>query len=157
DTPPELASLAGNYGRAERDIIERAAVLASSAPAGRQSPEGEPLGRHALGVAGILSGLKLDHESVVAALLLGQLPHTPEALEQLRGQFGADVAMLVEGVERMGQIHNDATVLNPAERAAQAERLRKMLLAMVEDIRIVLIKLAERVQTLRFVVGVNYS
>jgi len=155
ETPPELAGLAGNYGKTERELIERAATLASSAPAALVTPEGEALGRHAFGVAGILSSLRLDHESVAAALLLGQSPRSPESLEQLRAQFGPDIAMLVEGVERMGQIHNDAAVLNPAERAAQAERLRKMLLAMVEDIRIVLIKLAERVQTLRHVVGKN--
>ena len=97
--------------------------------------------------------MKLDHESVVAALLLGQPAHSPAEQEALRGEFGGDVAMLVEGVARMSQIHNDAKVLSENERAAQAERLRKMLLAMVDDIRIVLIKLAERVQTLRYLAG----
>ena len=97
--------------------------------------------------------MKLDHESVVAALLLGQPAHSPAEQEALRAEFGGDVAMLVEGVARMSQIHNDAKVLSENERAAQAERLRKMLLAMVDDIRIVLIKLAERVQTLRYLAG----
>ena len=123
-----------------------------------RTPEGEDLAQHVIGVADILAGLKLDHESIVAALLLGYpaLSNGSRAdQDALRSEFGADVAMLVDGVARMGQIHNDAKVLNPAERAAQAERLRKMLLAMVDDIRIVLIKLAERVQTLRFLVTVT--
>ena len=149
--PPELSSLVGPFAPAERAIIERAASVAAASSESARTPEGEPLARHAFGVAGILSALKLDHESVTAALLLGQAP-SAEDIELLRERFGASVAMLVDGVARMSQIHNEAVAVNPQERAAQAERLRKMLLAMVEDIRIVLIKLAERMQTMRWVV-----
>jgi GTP pyrophosphokinase len=146
---------AGAFAPAERAMIDRAAALVLPLATGVRTFEGEDLARHALGVAEILAGLKLDHESVVAALLLGYPERVGAGADKLREEFGADIAMLVEGVARMGQIHNDAAVLNANERAAQAERLRKMLLAMVDDIRIVLIKLAERVQTLRFLVNVE--
>ncbi|MBK9607529.1 MAG: bifunctional (p)ppGpp synthetase/guanosine-3',5'-bis(diphosphate) 3'-pyrophosphohydrolase [Betaproteobacteria bacterium] len=143
---------AGTFAPAERALIDRAAALALPAAAGVRTAEGEDMARHVLGVAQILAALKLDHESVAAALLLGYPERVEGGGEKLREAFGGDIATLVEGVARMGQIHNDAGVLTASERVAQAERLRKMLLAMVDDIRIVLIKLAERVQTLRFLV-----
>jgi GTP pyrophosphokinase len=146
---------AGAYAPAERALIDRAAALALPLAAGVRTVEGEDLARHVLGVGQILAGLELDYESVVAALLLGYPEREGAGADKLREEFGADIAMLVDGVARMGQIHNDAAVLNAHERAAQAERLRKMLLAMVDDIRIVLIKLAERVQTLRFLMTVD--
>ena len=143
------------FAPAERTMIDRAAALALTRADGMRTAEGEDLARHVQGVAEILAGLKLDHESVVAGLLLGYPEHADGGADALREAFGADIAMLVEGVARMGQIHNDAAVLAAGERVAQAERLRKMLLAMVDDIRVVLIKLAERVQTLRFLVTVD--
>src|SRR5438034_10606504 len=88
EMPQELAGLAGHYARPERELIEPGAARAAAAPATLRTPEGESLGRHAFGVAEILGGLKLDHESIVAALLLGQPPATAESLEQLRAQFG---------------------------------------------------------------------
>ena len=89
-----------------------------------------------------------------AALLIGlpaaQRRSTPRTS---RARFGADVATLVAGVARMDEIRAVPATGDADERAAQAERLRKMLLAMVEDIRVVLIKLAERTQALRFLVA----
>ena len=148
-------SIGSFYASAERAAIDRAAALARAGDTGLRTPEGEDLAHHVVGVADILASLKLDHESIVAALLLGYPAPSPADQDALRADFGATVAMLVDGVARMGQIHNDAKVLNENERTAQAERLRKMLLAMVDDIRIVLIKLAERVQTLRFLANAN--
>lgn len=155
DTVLAFPASVGVYAPAERALIDRAAALALPLAAGVRTVEGEDLARHVLGVAEILAGLKLDHESVVAALLLGYPERTGAGADKLREEFGADIAMLVDGVARMGQIHNDVAVLTAHERVAQAERLRKMLLAMVDDIRIVLIKLAERVQTLRFLMNVD--
>ncbi len=149
DVAEVSAATIGTYAPEERAVIERAADLAKTVDGGRRTPEGEDLAHHVLGVAEIVAGLKLDHESVTAALLLGSPPPADGAKDPLREQFGADIAMLVDGVARMGQIHNDAAVLSANDRGAQAERLRKMLLAMVEDIRVVLIKLAERTQALR--------
>ena len=114
----------GTFAPAERALIDRAAALALPQASGVRTLEGEDLARHALGVAEIIAGLKLDHESVVAALLLGHPEKQGVAADKLREDFGAGIAMLVEGVARMGQIHNDASVLSAPERAAQAERLR---------------------------------
>src|SRR5262249_20791634 len=104
----------------------------------------------ALGTAGILAGQRFDPASVCAALLIG-LPQAqafdPEAVN---ASFGDEVTNLVAGVARMDEIRSVAAAGDADERAAQAERLRKMLLAMVSDIRVVIIKLAERDQALRF-------
>ena len=103
----------------------------------------------ALGAATILAGLKLDPDSIRAALLLGLPVAGTFEPDAIAAEFGADVATLVAGVARMGVIRTAPSTGNPDERAAQAENLRKMLLSMVEDIRVVLIKLAERTQALR--------
>jgi len=105
------------------------------------------------GTAAILANLKLDAATVRAALLIG-LPAAHAFDEDDVGRrFGADVAALVAGVARMEEIRAAPATGDAAERAAQAERLRKMLLAMVEDIRVVLIKLAERTQAMRQLVA----
>jgi GTP pyrophosphokinase len=148
-----LAGLAGTYPEAELATFGDAIRYASERCAGTPGRDGEPLFDRAAGTARILAGLKLDAVSVRAALLLG-LPgaHAFDA-EDVTARFGADAAALVAGVARMDEIRAVASTGDAAERAAQAERLRKMLLAMVEDIRVVLIKLAERTQALRFLVA----
>ena len=119
--------------------------------------DGERLIDRALGTATILAGLKLDPASICAALLaplpaLGAFDAEDVAVAQ-----GADVAALVAGVARMNDIRALPAGVDTAERAAQAENLRKMLLAMVEDIRVVLIKLAERTQALRHLMSGDES
>ena len=94
----------------------------------------------------IVAALKLDAGTVRAALLIGLPARHAFDAEDVAARFGADVATLVAGVARMDEIRATPPQGDAAERAAQAERLRKMLLAMVEDIRVVLIKLAERTQ-----------
>ena len=120
-----------------------------------QHEDGEPLVDRALGTASILAALKLDPASLRAALLmpLAMLPGFDAAA--FAGAHGSDVAALVAGVARMGDIRALPAGHTPAERATQAENLRKMLLAMVEDVRVVLIKLAERTQALRFLIGAD--
>ena len=112
-------------------------------------PDGEHVLDRALGTATILAGLKLDPDSIRAALLLGSPAAGAFDSEAVSAQFGADVATLIAGVTRMGVIRAAPATGDSEERAAQAENLRKMLLSMVEDIRVVLIKLAERTQALR--------
>ena len=145
-----LQDLAGQYTPAEVERIDRALAYARERCAGTLTRDGEAWLDRALGTATILAGLKLDADSVCAALLIG-LPtaggYDPDALASA---FGEDVRTLVSGVARMDEIRTSTDAGGPAERAAQAERLRKMLLAMVEDIRVVLIKLAERTQAMRF-------
>jgi len=115
--------------------------------------DGEPLALRAAGTAALVASLKLDAATVRAALLLGLSGAKKFDADDLAHRFGADVAALVAGVARMDEIRAVPAIGDAEERAAQAERLRKMLLAMVEDIRVVLIKLAERTQALRHLVA----
>lgn len=122
---------------------------------GKQPAEATSL-EQAQSVADILLELDLDHESVAAALLLPLLRARPEAAPAVREKFGASVAGLAEGVLRMGEIGalsgRAAVPARPEAQAAQLEALRKMLLAMVQDMRVVLIKLADHLQELRVIV-----
>src|SRR4029453_14496171 len=115
--------------------------------------DGETLALRAAGTAALVASLKLDAATVRAALLIGVQAAKSFDADDLAHRFGADVAALVAGVARMDEIRAVPATGDAEERAAQAERLRKMLLAMVEDIRVVLIKLAERTQALRHLVA----
>ncbi|MEK7834911.1 MAG: HD domain-containing protein, partial [Pseudomonadota bacterium] len=120
--------------------------------AGRTLQGGEPLLPHAVNTALILREFKLDAECL-AASLLAHLAVAHEAVLAIRDQFGARVAELAEGVARMAMIESlSRRAARGSEQAAQLEGLRKMLLAMVQDVRVVLVKLADHIQTLRFVV-----
>ncbi|MBS0319517.1 MAG: bifunctional (p)ppGpp synthetase/guanosine-3',5'-bis(diphosphate) 3'-pyrophosphohydrolase [Proteobacteria bacterium] len=115
--------------------------------------DGERAVDRALGTATIVAALKLDPASIRAALLMPLPQLGAFDSEDVTARFGADVATLVGGVARMDEIRTAPLAASPAEREAQAEKLRKMLLAMVEDIRVVLLKLAERTQALRYLMG----
>ncbi|HEX6828385.1 MAG TPA: bifunctional (p)ppGpp synthetase/guanosine-3',5'-bis(diphosphate) 3'-pyrophosphohydrolase, partial [Burkholderiales bacterium] len=139
---------------AEAALLRRALDFALPLYEGRTLPTGEPVAENALGTAGILAQLRLDQESLAAAILHSVPAHLADWQEKLRTTFGGSVLALVEGVARMGQV---GLLAGPqqtgGDATAQAEGLRKMLLAMVQDIRVVIIKLAERAQALRYVVG----
>jgi GTP pyrophosphokinase len=114
--------------------------------------------QHALGSASILLGLHMDHETIAATALHAVPNYLDDWAEVLTARFGRNVTSLVEGISRMEQIRQFSEVRSPTpkdkdESAHQVESLRQMLLAMVEDIRVVLIKLAERTQTLRNLSG----
>lgn len=121
---------------------------------------GERIWSHALGMAVIIAGLKLDVESRIAALLFAMPAQDEHAVARIEEKFGKPAAHLVGGVSRLDRLRPitkgfvaaniEAGEVNPAEVKAQIEVLRKMLLAMVEDIRVVLLRLASRTQTLRF-------
>jgi GTP pyrophosphokinase len=115
--------------------------------------DGERCVERALGVATIVASLKLDPGSMRAALLLPLSQIGAFDADEIATRFGPEVATLVAGVARMDDIRAAPVAANAAEREAQAEKLRKMLLAMVEDIRVVILKLAERTQALRFLMG----
>ncbi len=137
---------------------ERAALLATldaarALYADTCTPDGEPWLDRALGTAAIVAGLKLDVDSVRAAMMLGAPGGGHFDAEAFSARFGTEVAQLVNGVARMGAIQAVRANAPAHERDAQSENLRKMLLAMVGDIRVVLIKLAERTQALRFLVS----
>ncbi len=145
-----LSSLAPVYTEADRERFAAAHELARARLGDARGSDGEPLIEAALGTATILAAQRLDPDSLTAALLLG-LPNVPGFDEAaLEAAFGKDVATLVVDVARMDSVHAVAAGADAHERALQAENLRKMLLAMVEDIRVVLIKLAERTQAMRW-------
>jgi GTP pyrophosphokinase len=144
-----LASLAADYSADERASFAAAYAYAGEHCGNAVTPEGEPILERALGAARSLAGLKLDRDSIRAALLIGLPAAGAFDAKAVTEAFGADVATLVAGVARMGGIRAVPQTGDAEERAAQAENLRKMLLSMVEDIRVVLIKLAERAQALR--------
>jgi len=145
-----LAGLRGIYPDDDLNAVEAAAAYARERCGEVCGRDGELLLDRAVGAATILAGLKLDAATVRAALLIGLPAARAFDAEDVTARFGADVATLVAGVARMDEIRMLPDAGDPHERAAQSERLRKMLLAMVEDIRVVLIKLAERTQALRF-------
>ena len=114
--------------------------------------------QHALGSASILIGLHMDHETIAATALHAVPEYLDDWAEVLTERFGRNVTVLVDGISRMEHIRQFSEMRSPATKdkddtAEQIESLRKMLLAMVEDIRVVLIKLAERTQTLRNLSG----
>jgi GTP pyrophosphokinase len=138
------------YGDAAVARIAAAWERVCAAAGETRGADGERVIDRALGAATILAGLKLDPASICAALLAPLPALGAFDAGEVTAVHGADVAALVGGVARMSDIRALPAGVDAAERAAQAENLRKMLLAMVEDIRVVLIKLAERTQALRF-------
>jgi GTP pyrophosphokinase len=148
-----LESLASVYTEADRQRFAAAYELAQRTLGDARNADGERLIEHALGTAGILAAQRLDPDSLTASLLIGLPDMAGYDERRIVEQFGVDVATLIKGVARMESVQAVAAGADTQQRAAQAENLRKMLLAMVEDIRVVLIKLAERTQSLRFLMS----
>ena len=136
------------------ELVERALDIAETSYGARTLPTGEPLLEHALNVAQTVAELNLDSDAIAAAVLFQAQDGSPDIARAIREKFGPAVADLCEGVVRMAQIgalsHREQPSQKPQQQAAQLEALRKMLLAMVQDVRVVLIKLADHLQTLRF-------
>ncbi len=155
-----LDTVSKTFAPAEVDAIRNACELAGPLYAGQVELTGAPLLQHALGAADILAGMNMDHETITAAILHAVPEYLDDWQEKIEQGFGTNVKMLVEGISRMEQIQQfsempDQEKKNKGETTQQIESLRKMLLAMVEDIRVVLIKLAERTQTLRHLSGAS--
>jgi GTP pyrophosphokinase len=144
------------FSPAELDVVSKALDLSTPIFAGSRLASGEPALAHALGTAEVLVALRLDHEAIAAALLAPTLSFAPDTAQKIRERFGRTIADLVEGVGRMNEIgalsNRHVAAKKPEQEAAQLEALRKMLLAMVEDVRVVLIKLADHTQALRYIV-----
>lgn len=117
-------------------LIEKAYSIASKAHTGQVRKSGEAYIIHPLCVAIILAELELDKETIVAGLLHDVVEDTIMTDEEITHEFGAEVALLVDGVTKLGQLSYDADKVE-----VQAENLRKMFLAMAKDIRVILIKL----------------
>ena len=123
--------------------IRDAAEFGASAHKGQKRLSGEPYIAHPVAVAHILADLHLDAPTIVAAILHDVIEDTPTAKDEIAERFGADVAELVDGVSKLDHIQ----FRSRAE--AQAESFRKMLLAMVRDIRVIMVKLADRTHNMR--------
>jgi len=131
------------HPEADLDIIERAYIYSARVHAGQVRLSGEPYLSHPLEVAGILSDMKLDVISVAAGLLHDVIEDTQAAPEEVEELFGSEVRHIVSGVTKLSGLSFHST------RARQAESLRKMFLAMADDIRVILIKLADRLHNMR--------
>ena len=132
-------------------MIEKAYKVASEAHKNQFRKSGEPYIIHPLNVAIILADLKLDKETIVAGILHDVVEDTVMTEEDLRREFGDDVALLVDGVTKLEKIPLSGSngEQSDAKLEMQAENLRKMFLAMAKDIRVILIKLADRLHNMR--------
>jgi GTP pyrophosphokinase len=145
-----LVSLENGRSEAERELLRRAFDLASQAHANQKRASGEPYIQHCLAVAQMLAELHLDTATLAAALMHDTLEDTPVTHEELEREFGNEIAKLVDGVTKLGQIDQLSGMSERNIREdAKAESLRKMFLAMVDDVRVVLIKLADRLHNMR--------
>lgn len=127
----------------ETQTIDRAYRIASEAHKMQLRYSGDPYIVHPLAVAGVLLDMGMDAQSVEAALLHDTVEDTDVTLDRLKKEFGEDVALLVDGVTKLGKVP-----LSTREEQ-QAENIRKMLLAMSQDIRVIIIKLADRIHNMR--------
>lgn len=138
-----LDKLRGYLPAAQVEEVRRAYEFGAHAHEGQRRVSGEPYISHPLAVASILADLHMDHRTLAAALLHDVIEDTPTAKEEIAKRFGKEVAALVDGVSKLTQIKFKS------REQAQAENFRKMVLAMVEDIRVILVKLADRLHNMR--------
>jgi len=128
------------------DVIKKAYVYSAKVHQGQVRMSGEPYLIHPLEVAGILAELKLDEASIVTGLLHDTIEDTLATREELRELFGEEVEELVDGVTKLSQFSATATI---SQEEKQAENFRKMIVAMARDIRVILVKLADRTHNMR--------
>jgi GTP pyrophosphokinase len=139
-----ISSVKKYHPSADISMIEKAYRIAYDAHKDQKRKSGEPYIIHPLCVAIILADLELDKETIVAGLLHDVVEDTVMTSEEIAQEFGAEVALLVDGVTKLGQLNYSADKVE-----VQAENLRKMFLAMAKDIRVILIKLADRLHNMR--------
>ena len=138
---PVVRAVRANHPRAETALIERAYVVAEQAHRGQLRKSGDPYITHPVAVATILAELGMTPPTLAAALLHDTVEDTSYSLEQLRADFGDEIAGLVDGVTKLDKVTYGE--------AAQAETVRKMVIAMARDIRVLVIKLADRLHNAR--------
>ncbi len=131
------------YPAADVDLIRRAYEFSARVHHGQKRQSGEPYLIHPTAVADVIADLKLDVPSVVGGLLHDTVEDTLTTLDEIKGQFGKEVAALVDGVTKLGRTNFSS------REEKQAENFRKMILAMGKDVRVILIKLADRVHNMR--------
>lgn len=140
----ELVDLVKSYDpEADEDALNRAYVFAMKKHGGQLRTSGDPYYSHPIEVAGILTKFKLDSASIIAGLLHDTVEDTDTTVEEVRELFGDQVASLVDGLTKLAMIEQKSGS------SKQAENFRKLLLAMSDDIRVLLIKLADRLHNMR--------
>lgn len=145
-------TLGSSFSASEVELFMRALRYSEALYAAQHLPSGESVLRHAQEISRILAALRVDIDTLAAGILALVPDYRDDYVEDIQTVFNPTVAHLVEGVARMRRIRAfGAGGVAHADRAAQAEALRKMLLAMAEDIRVVIIALADRLQTTRYV------
>src|SRR5688500_12485943 len=140
---PLLATYRSRHPKAPTALISRAFAEAANAHSGQVRNSGEPYIEHPLSVAMIVAELGLDDVTIAAALLHDAVEDTKLSLDELRSHFGNEVAQIVDGVTKLDRIKFDS------KEAQQAATIRKMLVAMAKDLRVLIIKLADRLHNMR--------
>ena len=142
-TVSELLRVADHLDPAGQQVVRKAYERAAEAHRGQRRLSGEEYVNHPMEVAAILADLELDAETIAAALLHDTVEDTNLTADEVKKEFGPEVARLVEGVTKLGRISLRT------DQQQQAENIRKMMVAMAEDLRVVLIKLADRLHNMR--------
>ena len=138
-----LAEVSAYNPDVDRELLARAFAFAAKAHEGQQRRSGEDFIHHPFGAAKICAELRLDDETIAAALMHDVVEDTDVPIEQVRDEFGDEIAQLVEGVTKLTGIRFQS------REHAEAENYRKMILAMARDVRVILIKLADRLHNMR--------
>jgi GTP pyrophosphokinase len=138
-----LAEIEEAGSTVDRELVARAFRYAAAAHEGQQRQSGSPFIEHPVGVARICAQLRLDEQTIAAALLHDVVEDTEADIDDVRAEFGDEVAKLVEGVTKLTRIQFQS------REHAEAENYRKMVVAMSEDVRVILIKLADRLHNMR--------
>src|SRR5499433_2479671 len=141
-----LERVASYHPDPDLDLIKKAYVYSAKVHQGQLRNSGEPYLVHPLEVAGVLAQLRLDEASIVTGLLHDTIEDTLATLEELTELFGAEIAQLVDGVTKLSKFSASATL---SQEEKQAENFRKMIIAMAQDIRVILVKLADRTHNMR--------
>src|SRR5438270_3129257 len=149
DLEPLLAIHRGHQPRAATELITKAYQVARAAHEGQVRRSGDPYIQHPLAVATILAELGLDDITISAALLHDAVEDTGVTLDEVARDFGAEVAAIVDGVTKLDRVSFDS------KEAQQAATMRKMLVAMAKDIRVLLIKLADRLHNMRTIAALR--
>jgi GTP diphosphokinase / guanosine-3',5'-bis(diphosphate) 3'-diphosphatase len=140
----ELIETVAAYNKdVDRDLLTRAFRFAADAHAGQQRRSGEEFIKHPWGAAKICAELRLDEQTIAAALLHDVVEDTGTDIKEVRAEFGDEIAQLVEGVTKLTRIQFQS------REQAEAENYRKMIVAMAQDVRVILIKLADRLHNMR--------
>ncbi|WP_297625126.1 bifunctional (p)ppGpp synthetase/guanosine-3',5'-bis(diphosphate) 3'-pyrophosphohydrolase [Nocardioides sp.] len=138
---PLFRAVRANHPKADLALLERAYAVADKWHTGQMRKSGDPYITHPLAVTTILADIGMTEPTLVAALLHDTVEDTPYTLDELRADFGDEVAVLVDGVTKLDKVQYGAS--------AQAETIRKMIVAMSRDIRVLVIKLADRLHNMR--------